>query len=253
VGDTKSGSAPCTDEHLASIAELFRAQPVPVVYTPGDNEWTDCHRESAGGLDPLVRLKRVRELYYGDPQVLRLAALGAVSQAPDYPENYFFMHSGTLIVALHLVGSQNGCDRSQPAALAECGARDAANRALLARALAAAETQGARALVIAVQANPLFERGRGPEGFRGFKQDLVDLLGRFPGPVLLIHGDTHRFRHDRPLIDPATGSPFERLVRVEVPGSPMVGGVWVSVDPDAPEPFSVRTRYASALIEPAGQ
>ncbi len=253
VGDIKAGSAPCTDANLQEIAALFREQPVPVVYTPGDNEWTDCHREAAGGLDPLVRLERVRQVFYEDPQVLRLAELGATQQGPRYPENFYFLRSRVMVVALHLVGSNNGFDRARPEAVAEFQARDAANRAFLERALSVSVERGAWALVILIQANPLFERGRGPPGFRGFKDDLIRLMGQFPGSVLLLHGDTHRFKHDRPLIDPATGSPFDRLVRVEVPGSPLVGGVWITVDPDAPEPFAAAPVYAASLDVLGGQ
>ncbi len=247
LGDIKAGSAPCTDANLHAVATLFRDQPVPVVYTPGDNEWTDCHRAGAGGLDPLARLARVREVFYGDPEVLRRDALGVTHQGPGYPENAFFVHSGVLLVALHVVGSSNGHDRARPRSVAEFEAREEANREFLKRAIQMAEAQGVRALVILIQANPLFERGRGPQGFRGFKDDLIALMGRFSGPVLVLHGDTHRFQHDRPLIDPATGGPFERLVRVEVPGSPTVGGVWITVDPEAPEPFAAAPVYAVSL------
>ena len=247
LGDIKAGSAPCTDANLQAVANLFRGQPVPVLYTPGDNEWTDCHRAGAGGVDPLARLARVREVFYGDPEVLRRHALGVTHQGPGYPENAFFAHSGVQLVALHLVGSNNGYDRARPASVAEQEAREAANRSFLSRALGIAEARGVRALVILIQANPLFERGRGPQGFRGFKDDLIALMGRFAGPVLVLHGDTHRFRHDRPLIDPATGGPYARLVRVEVPGSPTVGGVWIRVDPDAPEPFAADPVYAVSL------
>ena len=58
VGDIKGGGERCNDERLQEVAELLRVQPVPVVYTPGDNEWTDCHRAAAGGYDPLERLAR---------------------------------------------------------------------------------------------------------------------------------------------------------------------------------------------------
>jgi hypothetical protein len=247
LGDIKAGNAPCTDANLHAVATLFRGQPVPVVYTPGDNEWTDCHRAGAGGLDPLARLARVREVFYGDPEVLRRDALGVTHQGPGYPENAFFVHSGVLLVALHVVGSNNGYDRARPASVAELEARGAANRSFLSRALKAGEEQGVRALVILIHANPLFERSQGPRGFRGFKDDLIALLGRFAGPVLVLHGDTHRFQHDRPLIEPTTGVPFERLFRVEVPGSPTVGGVWIRVDPGAAEPFVADPVYAVSL------
>ena len=244
VGDLKSGSSPCTDEQLQAVAGVFRAVPVPLVYTPGDNEWTDCHRWSAGGLDPRARLARVREVFYADPGVLRLADLGVTSAAPRFPEVYGFVLREVLFVALHVVGSDNGYDADDPAAKAEFRAREAANRAFLTRLLASPQGRAARALVIMIQADPLFESTPGPHGFRAFKAQLVALMGQFPGPVLLIHGDTHHYRHDHPLFDPVRGIPFERLTRVEVPGSPLLGGVWVTVDPGAAEPFASTPVYA---------
>ena len=58
-------------------ADLFRSLPVPVLYTPGDNEWTDCHRRRAGGFDPRERLTRLRQMFYDESSVLRLDQLGA--------------------------------------------------------------------------------------------------------------------------------------------------------------------------------
>jgi|UPI00039E352B hypothetical protein len=247
VGDIKAGSTPCTDANLHEIAGIFRALPVPVAYTPGDNEWTDCHRPAAGGLDPRVRLARVREVFFGDPTVLRLAALGAVPAAKAFPEIYAFQIDAVAFISLHIVGSNNGFSDNDPAAAAEFAAREAANTAFLNRALESAKAGNVRALVLMIQANPLFDRGQGPPGFRGFKQQLVAAMARFAGPVLVLHGDTHRFRHDRPLIDPVRGTPFARLVRIEVPGSPVVGGVWITVDPSAPEPFRADPVYAVSL------
>lgn len=247
VGDIKSGSSPCTDEGLSEVAALFRAQSVPVVYSVGDNEWTDCHRKSAGGLSPLVRLKRVREMFFGDPGVLKLAALSPVRDSPAYPEIYAFLRNGVLVAALHVVGSNNGYDRSDTVASAEFVARDAENRRFLKRLLESPQGRNARALVLAIQADPLFENGAGPVGFKGFKLQLADLMGTFKGSVLVLHGDTHRFRKDQPLLDPKRGAPFDRLWRIEVPGSPIVGGVWISVDPSAAEPFQAHPVYAVSL------
>ena len=113
VGDIKPGSSPCTDAYNARIAALFRALSVPVAYTPGDNEWTDCWR--AGG-DPPGRLAALRRTFYADPSALRLADLGAVQPDPEYPENYWFRAGGGLFVAIHVVGSNNGLQRQQETA-----------------------------------------------------------------------------------------------------------------------------------------
>jgi hypothetical protein len=243
VGDIKSGSSRCTDANLYQIAAIFRALPVPVVYTPGDNEWTDCDRFAAGGFDPRARLARVREVFFGDPGILRLADLGVVHADSGLPEVYRFLSGGVLFVALHIVGSDNGYRRDDPAAMAEFAAREAANEAFLNDSLAAAKAQDARALVLLMQADPVFERVPGPRGFRRLKSQLVALVDRFPGPVLVLHGDTHSYRQDRPLLDPEHGLPDERLERVEVPGSPTIGGVWITVDPQAPEPFVAEPVY----------
>ena len=60
VGDTKSGGAPCTDRLLAEQRAYLDRFDAPTLYTPGDNEWTDCHRQSAGGHDPRERLAHIR-------------------------------------------------------------------------------------------------------------------------------------------------------------------------------------------------
>ncbi len=88
-----------------------------MVYSPGDNEWTDCHREKAGHLNPRDRLKRLREIFFGDPAVLRLDALGVSRSGQEdeqdegaaaYPEIYSFMREQVMFVVLHIVGGNNG-------------------------------------------------------------------------------------------------------------------------------------------------
>jgi hypothetical protein len=245
VGDIKGGGQLCTDARNRALARLFRDQPVPVVYTPGDNEWTDCHRAAAGGLDPLARLAGVRRVFFGDPGVLHNRALGLRTPQPEFPENAWFIRDDVLFVVLHVVGSNNAWQPRIPARHAAFQARADANRALLAQALRAGKGAGVRAAVLIFHANPVFEQPR-KRGFVPFKQDLQRLLARFDGAVLLIHGDTHSYKFDRPMVDPASAEPIARVQRLEVPGSPIVAGVWVSIDLDAEPVFNVRTVLPSA-------
>ena len=60
LGDIKNGSSLCTDEYFRLIRSDFDQFQDPLVYTPGDNEWTDCHRLNNGGYNPLERLAKVR-------------------------------------------------------------------------------------------------------------------------------------------------------------------------------------------------
>ena len=56
LGDIKSGDTHCTDAVFSRALELFDLFEQPLVYTPGDNEWTDCHRANNGSYDPVERL-----------------------------------------------------------------------------------------------------------------------------------------------------------------------------------------------------
>ena len=48
VGDIKNGSSVCSDDYFHLIRSDFDTFEDPLVYTPGDNEWTDCHRANNG-------------------------------------------------------------------------------------------------------------------------------------------------------------------------------------------------------------
>jgi hypothetical protein len=50
--------------------------------------------------------------------------------------------------------------------------------------------------------------------------------------VLVIHGDTHWFRFDRPLVDPRSGHHVENVTRLEVYGSPFINWIYVTANTD---------------------
>ena len=64
LGDIKSGSTTCDDQRFAAVRRDFDLFADPLHYTPGDNEWTDCHRANNGGYQPLERLAQVRQLFF---------------------------------------------------------------------------------------------------------------------------------------------------------------------------------------------
>jgi hypothetical protein len=66
--------------------------------------------------------------------------------------------------------------------------------------------------------------------------------------VVLIHGDSHRFVHDQPLLD-AAGHRVANVTRIETFGSPDVG--WVEVVLDAADPSALRVERR--LVEGASR
>ncbi|HEV3401071.1 MAG TPA: hypothetical protein VG078_04545, partial [Acidimicrobiales bacterium] len=55
-------------------------------------------------------------------------------------------------------------------------------------------------------------------------------------PVALVHGDTHRYRLDHPLLE-RSGAPIPNLVRLETWGHPFVSWVKATVDARDPDVF----------------
>ncbi|MCB1972797.1 MAG: hypothetical protein KDG54_20585, partial [Geminicoccaceae bacterium] len=49
AGDIHSGKQYCTEAYDQAIFDLWQQFAVPLIYTPGDNEWTDCHKPAEGG------------------------------------------------------------------------------------------------------------------------------------------------------------------------------------------------------------
>jgi hypothetical protein len=243
VGDFKAQSVPCSDDEFTKIRDLLRAYPKPVVYTPGDNEWTDCH---GVGSDPIERLAQVRKLFFTDPKTLRLDQLHAVPQSLDpnyatYVENYRFTGAGVLFIVVHVVGSGNNFRPDNAAAMEEFKERNEANLAFLNQSFAEALKKEVPGVAVVIHANPDFEKGVG-EGFKPFLSSMRGFLAEYKKPVVCIHGDSHYFRIDKPLKSEA-GSTYLHFTRMEVFGSPNVAGVVVTVDPKDPQVFSYRPYY----------
>lgn len=223
VGDFKSARAPCSDELFRQRREWLDLVRHPLIFVPGDNEWADCHGLQAGGYDPLERLAKLRELFFRDEESLGRRRIRLARQSPDYPEHARWRHGDVLFVTLNVPGNANNA-RHMPD---EFRARSAAVERWLEQSFALARGSRLRAVVLFTQANPWAAPAGRYFGYRGLLATLVKEALGFDGEVLLVHGDTHRYRVDSPLLDSATGAPVENFTRVEVFGSP--GMNWVRV------------------------
>lgn len=215
VGDIKTGSSPCTDDYNAWIREQFDRFEMPLLYTPGDNEWTDCHRVAAGAYNPLERLDALRATFYEAPGVTLGAPVEVASQADlGFPENQSLRSRGVEMATIHVVGSNNGrapwtgLGLTTPTAeqLAEETTRMAAAIDLVEETFARARQTNARAVAVFQQADmfdPSYQPTWDVSAFQPLVQALVDEASTFDGEVYLFDGDSHVYNVDRPL---ATGS-----------------------------------------------
>lgn len=244
VGDIKGGGTPCSDHAFQAIHDRFMAFDGALFYTPGDNEWTDCHRRAAGSHDPLERLARLRSLFFTAARSLGRSPMTYRRQADEgehrqMVENAIWTAGDVLFATVHVVGSNNGFERTA-ASKAEWELRESANKDWIKAAFSAANSGGFGAVVVAIHANPAFEskkaRKSSSSGFKRTLKALAKRSGKFDGPVLIVHGDHHRLIIDRPLID-KDGDPVPNVTRLQVMGDHDVGAVFVTVDPAAEEPF----------------
>ena len=229
VGDFKSASAPCTDELFRQRRQWFDLVRHPLVFVPGDNDWTDCHGFQAGGYDPLERLAKLRELFSGGEESLGQRRIRLARQSPDYPEHARWRHGDVLFVTLNVPGNANNA-RQMPE---EFRSRSAVVARWLEQSFNLARGDRLRAVVIFMQANPWASPTGRYFGFRELLATLAKEALGFDGEVLLVHGDTHRFRMDSPLRDPASGALVANFTRVEVFGSPGMNWVRIRVIEDA--------------------
>jgi Calcineurin-like phosphoesterase len=238
VGDTKSGSTLCSDEVLGDQLGYLNSFEAPVLYTPGDNEWTDCHREAAGGFDPLERLAYIRNTYFTNPgRSFGSEKLDVTSQTDaGYPENARVMLNDVMLVTAHVVGSNNNFEPRSLGAVEEFMARDAASTEWMREAFAAASD--AEAVVLAIHAD-MFPGGfdgswADESGFQTFGSVLIEESAAYEKPVLLIYGDSHVFEQARPF-------PIEapNLMALQVPGAEEMHAVEITVDPEAAGMFSI--------------
>ncbi|MFY9265241.1 MAG: hypothetical protein WAO61_07425 [Solirubrobacterales bacterium] len=254
VGDIKSGSSRCDDAYFAGIRADFDTFRDPLVYTPGDNEWTDCHRASNGGYIPTERLAKLREVFFDQPgRTLGRRSKPVEHQNAPFVENVRWMQSRTVFGTLHVVGSNNGLLPWFGAAAMtaeqsdEVAARTTASLEWIDAIFDKAASANSAAVVVAMQADmwDSFAIAAGQTtGFNGIVERLADRAAAFGRPVLLLQGDSHEFVADNPLANgsPAHGvtTPAPNVARIVVNGASSVPHEWlrVRIDPRTPSVFS---------------
>jgi hypothetical protein len=190
---------------------------------------------------------RVRELFFLGEESLgrrKLPLLRQSSGAPalaKFRENVRWQFGEVTFFTIHMVGSGNN------AFSPEHTERDAANLDWIGASFAAAKASGSRAVMLITQAN-VFPRGPLAGGYtQAFFNRLGDEVLRFGKPVVLVHGDSHRFIVDMPFTD-RDGRPLENFTRVQTFCTPDHHWVQAIVDYDDPNVFQFHRRLIKANL-----
>jgi hypothetical protein len=268
-GDLKAGSAtgtppsvPCDDALYQRALGWFASLEAPAMFTPGDNDWTDCDRTANGPFDPIGRLDLERQLFFSTPYSLgenpmRLEVqtspncLTGLRGVTGCPENRRWTVKGVTYATVNVQGTCNnlcssGAGDPGPSP-DEYNAREAANEQWIKDTFAEAEANDSAGVMIIGQADPGFDRTDGtrsllrnpntlvadpsppnsasnlPDGFFTFLTTLRQQTLAFGKPVVYVHGDSHYFRIDKPFLD-ANGQRLESFTRVETFGDNSANG-----------------------------
>jgi hypothetical protein len=282
-GDLKAGSATvgsvtpttCSNDLYTQALGYFNTLKAPVVFTPGDNDWTDCDRPANGGFSSRERLDYERKVFFSTKFTLGQRQLAqavqkeplclGVSGAVPCVENRRWTVGKVTYATLNIQGSCNNlCDTAPDPT--EYAARNAANIAWMRETFAVAKSRNSAAVMLISQGNPgwdLSDPTRAPlrdpktlaqtdkqadgtltpDGFQEFLLALRTEVIAFRKPVAYVHGDSHYYRVDKPFQD-AKGLRLENFTRVETFGNSAANGTndvqWlkVTVNPRSREVFS---------------
>jgi hypothetical protein len=270
-GDLKAGGdGPCSDSLYTTALAGFNSLERPLVWVPGDNDWTDCWGRYGPGTapfsDPIERLNHERQLFASTSQSLGEHTLTLTRESSEggpyaiYSENVRWVKGPVVYLGLNVQGSNDNYpypdtdSRSateQQRMRDEQAARKAANLHWLSEGFAYAKQVHAKGVMIVWQADPNFNNEQhpaNPHDFDAFPDYVTALRNEtlaFPGQVVLVHGDSHYFKLDKPLTLPS-GKVLGNFTRVETFGASSTDWVQATVDPRSRNLFTFEPMIVAA-------
>ncbi|MBJ7353368.1 MAG: metallophosphoesterase [Thermoleophilaceae bacterium] len=262
LGDIKNGSSQCTDTYFQSIRSSFDTFADPLVYTPGDNEWTDCHRASNGNYNPLERLQKLRQVFFDRPGVTlgQNRTFVRSQQWRGFPENVRWRRNDIQFGVINLPGSNDDLVpwtgawgdglTVGPVQQGEHDSRLAANLDWIDGVFSRAARHRTRAVVIGLQADmfdPEAAAANQVSAYAPIIHKIATRAAAYRKPVLLLNGDSHIFEADHPFAAGQQASTIygetavaPNVTRVTVNGSTTAPHEWLKLrfDPGSAGVFS---------------
>jgi hypothetical protein len=278
-GDLKAGGdGPCSDQLYTTAITNFNTLEQPLVWLPGDNDWTDCWgrygSSQAPFFDPLERLALERALFTSTDQSLGQKTLTLTRQSSEgqyslYSENVRWQVGPVVYIGLNVQGSNDNYPYADTDAEGgptvpvrsaaeiqrqrdEQAVRRAANFAWLDEGFAYAKQVGAKGVLIAWQADPNFNNEQKQtnshewDAYPPYVDKLRSLTEAFDGQVALVHGDSHYFKVDKPLSRSTGGGVLTNFTRVETFGARNTHWVRAKIDPNDANLFVFEPRIVGA-------
>jgi hypothetical protein len=272
-GDLKAGGdGPCSDSLYTTALAGFNSLERPLVWVPGDNDWTDCWGRYGPGTapysDPIERLNHERRLFDSTSQSLGRHTLRLTRESSEggqyalYSENVRWTYGPVVYLGLNVQGSNDNypyhdtdpyprSDTEIQRQRDEEVARKAADLHWLDEGFQYAKQIGAKGVLIVWQADPNFNNEQhlanphDGDALPDYVNALRNETLAFPGQVVLVHGDSHYFKVDKPLTLPS-GKVLGNFTRVETFGASSTDWVQATIDPKSRNLFAFEPMIVAA-------
>lgn len=194
IGDTWGGVY-CSEKNHEWVKSWFDKYDHPVLYTPGDNEWTDCRKQTlldaykkmlsktaskeelmllrqsqsfdsafkgAEYEDSLASLKLIREIFFSESfslgqNKIPVTQQSKVSDYKDMAENLRWKKDSVVFATVSVPGSEMNFAINSLERATEAISRNKADVAWIKETFESARSQNAKAVVIALHASMFFE------------------------------------------------------------------------------------------------
>jgi hypothetical protein len=275
----RSSTSTCNDSLYSTAQANFNTLERPLIWVPGDNDWTDCWGRygfaQAPYHDPIERLNHERQVFDSTSQSLGEQTLTLTRESSEggqyaiYSENVRWRSGPVVYIGLNVQGSNDNypypetdgesgavvvrSDAEIQRERSEEVARKAADLHWLDEGYSYAKRVGAKGTLIDWQADPSFNNEQHLSNTHDCDAfpDHVDALRtetmNFSGQVALVHGDSHYFKIDKPINLPS-GGVLANFTRVETFGARQTNWVSATIDPRDPNLFEFSPHIVPANV-----
>lgn len=201
VNGIKSDSGSCSDNAYFRSKEMFNRSENALIVSLAATDWINCKTKNGKSI-AIDRLNRMRELFFTDDASLGNNDISLIRQSSSakfrsYAENARWEYKDILFATINLPADNNHY-LPDAGRNSEFEDRTIANREWLERIFIYAALRKNRAIVLFCDGNPLIVpdaaklaklKGR-RDGFIEIRRQFTALAKKFPGKILLLHGQT---------------------------------------------------------------
>jgi hypothetical protein len=244
----KSSAEPCSDQLYSQRKALLDEAKNGLILSLAASDWAGCKRKN-GRSAAMERLSRIRDLFFVDEFSFGSSKIPLMRQSTtpkfrSYGENARWEFDGIMFATINLPANNNHY-------LADAGRnsefedRVVANRDWLQKIFTAAKRKKLKGIVLFCDGNPLsgpnspslVDVNGNRDGFAETRRQITALAAKFPGKVLVVHGQAERKR------PPSNSVAWRGNL-----GDMNVASGWVkfTVDPAMPALFTVSSYPAAA-------